>query len=292
MSIVIRKVASRDKARILEISSKIWGGDDYVPFVFEEWLKDPKGFFACAEYDGNLTGFGRCVEVNPGYFWLEGLRADPKIQGHGVGAALTNFFIDLGIKRKAQTLALSTYIDNKASIHIIEKNGFKKVADFVFFETSRMKKIAPKNVPGVVSIDTEPAANFILHSDFIRLSNGYFPYGWKFVNSQFDLNGTLKKANFIFGVKKDKQILGLACGGEVVKGSGVLSVFFIDGTPKAVSKLLRAVLNLKSIYSGIEFMIPDTQRASISALDTIKKARIRNYNKFAPDVFVYEMRVK
>ncbi|MGB9694638.1 MAG: GNAT family N-acetyltransferase [Caldisericaceae bacterium] len=291
MSITIRRVTASDKASILEISSKIWGGDDYVPFVFDEWLKDPKGFFACAEYDGKISGFDRCVEVNPGYFWLEGLRADPKLQGHGVGEALTSFFIDLGIERKAHTLALSTYVDNKASIHIIEKNGFEKVAGFIFFETWRRKKITPKSVPGVEKIDSENALGFILDSDFVKLSNGYFPHGWKFINLQFGVKKVLNENSFIFGVKSQGEIVGLACGGEIVRGSGVLSVFFIDGTPKASSKLLKAVLSLKSIYSGIEFMIPAKQGQSFSTLDIIKKAKIRNHNNYAPDVFVYEKKL-
>ncbi len=288
MGIILRKVKASDKERILEISSRIWGGHDYIPSVFDEWLNDPQGFFACVELDGSVAGFGRCLKVNDEYFWLEGLRTDPKLQGHGVGKVLTDCFIEYGAKENAKTLALSTYIDNKASIHIIEKSGFKVVANFVYFETRRRKIIEQKSVKGVENININPAMDFIVNSKFIKLSKGYFPYGWKFVNVKYGLKTILNKADFIYGFKKDGKIAGLVCGAEVIKGFGNLSVFFIDGEREAVSKLAKAVFNLKSVYSGIEFMIPTLRGETIEAFEILKKFRIRNYNKFVPDVFVYE----
>jgi len=288
MGIILRKVKASDKERILEISSRIWEGYDYIPSVFDEWLNDSQGFFACAELDGSVAGFGRCLKVNDEYFWLEGLRTDPKLQGHGVGKALTDCFIEYGAKENCKTLALSTYIDNKASIHIIEKSGFKVVANFVYFETRRRKIIERKPVKGVENISINSAMDFIVNSKFIRLSKGYFPYGWQFVNVKYGLEAILNKAGFVYGIRKDNKITGLVCGAELIKGFGNLSVFFIDGESEAVSKLVKAVFYLKSVYSGIEFMIPTFQGETIEAFEILKKLGIRNYNKFAPDVFAYE----
>lgn len=292
MAITVRRVEEKDRGRILEISSRIWGGHDYIPSVFDEWLTDPQGFFACAELDGSVAGFGRCVKISEEYFWLEGLRTDPKIQGKGVGKALTNFFIEYGIKENAKTLALSTYIDNRASIHIIEENGFRVVSEFIYFETRRRKVVERKFVKGIESIGISPAVDFILNSKFVELSNGYFPYGWKFARANYGLKSVLRKTDFIYGVKEEGKIVALACGGEAFKGKGYLSVFFIDGKLKGVSKLARAIINLKSVYSGIEFMIPVSKGKSLEVLGVLKKLRIRNYNKLVPDVFVYEKQLR
>lgn len=292
MAITVRRVEEKDRGRILQISSRIWGGDDYIPFVFDKWRKDPKGIFACAELDETVAGFGRCVKISDEFFWLEGLRTDPKLQGKGVGKALTNFFIEYGAKENAKTLALSTYIDNRASIHIIEEKGFRIVSEFIYFETRRRKVVERKLVKGIESIGISPAVDYILNSKFVKLSNGYFPYGWKFVKAKYGLKSVLRKTDFIYGVREEGKIVALACGGEVFKGTGYLSVFFIDGKLKGVSKLARAIINLKSVYSGIEFMIPVSKGKSLEVLGVLKKLRIRNYNKLVPDVFVYEKQLR
>jgi ribosomal protein S18 acetylase RimI-like enzyme len=289
MSINIRRVSESDKERILQISSQIWGGDDYIPFVFDEWVKAKNSFFACAELEGKIAGFGRYVRITHDYIWLEGLRTDPAYQGRGVGKALTNFFIELGVKEGSKTLALSTYIDNRESIHIIEKSGFVKVAEFVYLEAN--KKEAPfkkEQINSIESIDVNSAEDFIKNSLFLKLSKGYFPYGWKFINARFGLKAILQKANLIIGLKNGGQIAGVAGGGEVIKNSEILSVFFIDGTEAAVFNLIKSVLNLMETYHTIEFMVPILNNQSIPAFDVLKKLEINNYNKYIPDVFVYE----
>ena len=41
--ITLRKATASDKPRIVEISSQIWEGEDYVPDVLDDWLADPSG---------------------------------------------------------------------------------------------------------------------------------------------------------------------------------------------------------------------------------------------------------
>jgi len=44
----IRKITLKDKPRMLEIVKNIWEGNDYMPLVFDSWVKDKKGEFAGA----------------------------------------------------------------------------------------------------------------------------------------------------------------------------------------------------------------------------------------------------
>lgn len=295
MEIKIRKVEERDKSRIFEISSKIWGGNDYIPFVFEEWVKDPRGYFVCAEINGKIAGFGRCVKISNDYFWLEGLRADRSFKGKGIGESLTKFFIEKGSKEGAKTIALSTYIDNKASIHIIEKNGFRVVSQFVFFETIRRSRNPEKlrlfSTRNVENINIKVLENYILKSNFIKRSNGYFPFGWKFVKTDLGLEESLKKASVLLGYVEDGALKGAACGGEVLADSSSFSTFFIDGTETAVENLLKSILNLKRNYKHLEFMVPSNLENLNPLISTFKKYKIRNYNNYIPDVFVYEKKL-
>ncbi len=294
MKISIRKIEPADKKRILKISSKIWGGHDYIPYVFDEWVKDRNSSFVCAELDGTIVGLGRYVRLTKDYVWLEGLRTAPAYQGHGVGNALTNYFIELGVKEGVETLALSTYIENYSIIHIIEKNGFRKVAYFIFFEALRKRKIFKEaQFTSIEKIGTEEAEHFISNSNFSRMSNGYFPYGWEFKHKGFSLKLVLKEADFILGMRDSGQIVGVACGGKVVKKIGTLSISFVDGTFDSALTLIKYFLNMKGKYDTIEFMVPMTLSGrSIQAIEAFRKLKIKNYHEYKPDVFVYEKRLK
>ena len=40
----IKRVLASDREDILEISRHIWEGHDYLPSVFDDWVKDPKSY--------------------------------------------------------------------------------------------------------------------------------------------------------------------------------------------------------------------------------------------------------
>ena len=54
MSLVLRPVTLEDRPRVLEISSQIWDGEDYVPEQFAEWLADRHGEVIGAKCAGVL----------------------------------------------------------------------------------------------------------------------------------------------------------------------------------------------------------------------------------------------
>ena len=80
---VLRRATADDKPRILEISSQIWEGEDYVPGVIDRWLTDEAGEVVVALADGVLTGFARHSLLLPGFAWFEGIRTDPARQNRG-----------------------------------------------------------------------------------------------------------------------------------------------------------------------------------------------------------------
>ncbi len=288
MSINIRRVSGSDKEKILKISSKIWEGDDYIPFVFDEWVRDENSFFACAEIEGKIVGFGRYVKFSDAYAWLEGLRADPEYQGRGAGKALTNFFIEKAKSDGVKTLALSTYIDNKASMHIIESNGFVKKASFVYFEVKTEKAKEKIEDKSLSDVSTEEAENFIKNSEFLKIADGYLPYGWKFFPERFGIIKVLEKMQFLLAVRKNKEPQALACAAEVISKFKLLSVCFIDGTEEGIELLLKEIFAMKTKYELFEFMIPCSKGNFSKALSVFKKLGIKSYYNYSEDLFVYE----
>jgi len=76
MGVTIRTARLADRSRILAISSQIWGGDDYVPQIIDEWLRMRSSEVAVADLNGSVIAFARTVNLTPGYVWLEGIRTD------------------------------------------------------------------------------------------------------------------------------------------------------------------------------------------------------------------------
>ncbi len=130
MGIELRRARSDDKPRILEISSQIWEGNDYVPFIVDDWLSDAGGEFVVALVDGLLVGFAHRTYLAPGYAWLEGIRTDPAHRGTGAAKEITRHFLEGVREERADRVGLSTHIENEASIHIIRSSGFEEVARF------------------------------------------------------------------------------------------------------------------------------------------------------------------
>jgi hypothetical protein len=83
---VCRPALPLDKADVLEFTKFIWDGHDYIRYVWDDWLADPRGILAVVEYGGHAVGLGKVSYVAQGQWWLEGLRVDPRYQGLKIGS--------------------------------------------------------------------------------------------------------------------------------------------------------------------------------------------------------------
>ena len=52
MRIEVRPLTPEDRARVLEISSQIWDGDDWVPEALDSWFRTADGEAVAAVLDG------------------------------------------------------------------------------------------------------------------------------------------------------------------------------------------------------------------------------------------------
>ena len=70
MRIEVRPLTPEDRARVLEISSQIWDGDDWVPEALDSWFRTADGEAVAAVLDGTLIGFARRTWILPGHAWF------------------------------------------------------------------------------------------------------------------------------------------------------------------------------------------------------------------------------
>ena len=295
MDFKLRPARREDKERILEISSKIWEGEDYIPYVIEEWLEGKNSELCVAELDGKIISFSRYLRIFPGYVWLEGLRTDPDFQGKGAARAITAYLLDKARKEKALKVGLSIYVENRASLHITESFGFRKKASFIYLEkrpaeisTSGLSAKSTRLRGKIVVVSPEEALAFITQSRFLKAANGYFPCGWRFFSLSLNPEALLSELKVCLGIKKGRQVSSLLCSCLYSKPYGGFSLDFLEGPEEEMEALVKHVLEDPVGFQVVEAPMPQAGEAP-PALTVLKKLSFKSWNNYSADEFVYEL---
>ncbi|HJW90666.1 MAG TPA: GNAT family N-acetyltransferase [Anaerolineales bacterium] len=137
-TVVCRPALPKDTPDVMELTSTIWGGEDYVPQVWEDWLEDPHGLLAVAEYGGRVVGLSKLTRLAEGQWWLEGLRVHPQYEGRGIASRLHNYLVDHWLTNFSGALRLATASFRKPVQHLSERSGFKRVADLSSYRAAAL----------------------------------------------------------------------------------------------------------------------------------------------------------
>ena len=284
----IRPLVAQDRRRVCEISAQIWDGEGYVPEAFDSWIQDQEGEAVGAILGNVLIAFAHRTWLHPGVAWFEGIRTDPAFRGQGAGKAITGHFVDGARRDSAERICLSTYVDNEASIHIIEGYGFERVASFAYLEKNLEKQAcAHPAEPGVVDVSEREAIEFIDRSEFLRLARRRFPRGWRFFPFDVDPQAAIARMEARLGVRRGGQLTALLCIRQSEGGSGPFTLNFLDVAPEDMRSLLR---NVHQRYAGrrVETMIPKHGEQEAAVLSLLKDFGYTSWEDYAAAVFVYE----
>lgn len=290
MGLILRQATLADVSRIITISAQVWDGEDYVGRVIDEWMADPRGAIIVAVLDGVVVGFARWVTLWPGYLWLEGLRVDPACRNQGIARALTRYLLELARLQGVARVGLSTYIENHASIRVIEALGFERVSSFVYLEagSDAPARACAARAPEVQALDTGSALDFIYNSAFMKVSRGFFPHGWKFFPFAIAPEMVFARMRWVLGICRGADIEAVLCAGHRIRHQQEFTIDFVDGDPDAVETLVRHALALAQDARSVEVMLPQTLTESAAALPVLQRLGFAGWNDYAPDVFVYE----
>ena len=86
--LVMRPVRPADRDRIVEMTRDVWGGHDYLPEVFDDWVADAASAFEALEVDGVVVGVQRMRPYAPALVWYEGLRVASSHRRRGLARAM------------------------------------------------------------------------------------------------------------------------------------------------------------------------------------------------------------
>jgi GNAT superfamily N-acetyltransferase len=131
--ITMRPARLTDKPAVLEWDKAIWEGEDYIPFVFDEWVADPHGRFMVAEYDGQVVGLGKLTRLEDEDWWLEGLRVNPAFEGHGIAGQIYDEMLRLWKELGRGAVRMMTMNTRYPVHHLSEQRGFHKIGAYTFY---------------------------------------------------------------------------------------------------------------------------------------------------------------
>jgi len=129
MKLYFRTLQKSDIPAILDISKDIWEGDDYVPFVLDEWLEDESSLNYGAFKEpimNKLIGFGRVKVYNEKLAWLEGGRVKNAYQRKGIGREIMKYALDYVKGIGVKVVQYDTSSRNEGSIALADYFGFSR----------------------------------------------------------------------------------------------------------------------------------------------------------------------
>lgn len=176
--VVCRPALPMDSDAMLELFSHIWDGDDYLPYVWEEWMADPHGLLAVAEYGGRLAGCSKLTRISDDQWWLEGLRVHPDLWGCGIGKRLHAYMLSEWQRRESGVIRLATANDNERTHHIFPQSGFVLVGTAAYYQAAALPEpcgtftpLAPRDLPRAFAA--------VQASPLLALTDGLVDLGWR-----------------------------------------------------------------------------------------------------------------
>jgi len=213
MPVKIRRLCFSDRNDVLEISRHVWEGHDYLPLVFEQWLKDKNSYFYGVEVDGRIVAIGNLHLIdNKRTGWMEGLRVHPDFRGRGYANDLTRFLVKKGEDLGVDRLRYATGENNAASLKLASNAGFSRLLDKAVFWCTKPKK-APQ-MRGYPPIEeAKPKRAY----DLLKTNPGLVPHGvlifdWEAVDSTLENFREIGQTHGIFVALKKEKLDSMSFG--------------------------------------------------------------------------------
>jgi len=178
--LVCRPALPKDTPDVLELTSKIWEGHDYIPSVWVDWLHDPEGLLAVAEFGGRVVGLSKLTRLSPSEWWVEGLRVHPEYEGRGIASHLHDYLMDHWQHNGSGAIRLATASFRKAVHHLSLRSGFHKAAELTQYVAGAIPGRSGRFTPVGAGEEIE-AADFALRHASPTCPSGLMSIGWQWV---------------------------------------------------------------------------------------------------------------
>jgi GNAT superfamily N-acetyltransferase len=176
--LIVRPSLPTDTPDVLEFCKRIWDGEDYIPYVWDAWLADPRGQLFTAEYTGHAVGIARLTRLAPGQWWLEGFRVDPAHQDKKIGSHLHNYLTEWWLEHGEGVVRLWTNAKRVKVHHLCEKTGFVKTCEHMMHISQPLEGSGEAFQP--IHAEEIPAALALIQkAESLPFTGGLMDVGWE-----------------------------------------------------------------------------------------------------------------
>jgi GNAT superfamily N-acetyltransferase len=155
MAVVIRPAKASDKESIMSFVKDIWRGHDYIPKVWDTWIRDENGKMFVAEVEGKPVAMNRVRYMDDGSAWLEGVRVHPDHRRRGLATRLGRNAMKFAFGKGFTKIRLTTGSTNRAAHGQIAKMGLAEVARMSLYSSGKrrfrpvrgVRRAKPSDVP-------------------------------------------------------------------------------------------------------------------------------------------------
>jgi hypothetical protein len=248
--LVVRRARAEDREAILDLATRIWGGTDYLPLIWDRWLRDRKGLLLTATLDGRPVGVSKISVLAPGEVWLEGLRLHPDVQGRGLVRQINRVTFREAAKLNPRSVRYATGAGNAASRHLGEIRGFWMVARARWMWGPALTGGRPSSRRARPD-EIDRVWPLVRDSECRRAMSGLQGVGWKFHSLDRRRLRRLISAGRVLVRPRTGPIRAVAAF-DVVEIAGGLCLGYVDGSDDDVAALARDVLRLARDYGVTE----------------------------------------
>lgn len=139
----VRPARPSDKEPLMSFIKDVWGGHDYIPLVWDQWLSDQSGKMFVVEAEGKVVGMNRVRFLEDGSAWFEGARVHPDYRGKGLASMLGENSMRVARARGVGVFRLTSGSTNKPAHRQIARIRFKEAARFSVYEPGKGMKLRP-----------------------------------------------------------------------------------------------------------------------------------------------------
>lgn len=253
--IYVRKARLADRETVFKFCEKTWSWGDYIHRVWDKWLAMENGRLFVATIDKKPVGISHVSIDKPGEVWLRGARTDPNYRRLGIATAITKACLKYAKKKGAKIARLVTESDNVAAQAVLQKIGFKPVAEFIEAKTENIIKGNSENSQWAEKTDVEKLWRYLQASEIYRKTAGLYTvlFQWFSLEKQ-DLERFISKRKAILHKNGTDKIEGLmliddATANEWRENS--IQTAYIDGNYNSVFDMIQFLKNF-CFNSGIK----------------------------------------
>jgi len=142
---VVRLARRSDKAPLMEFISRIWGGHDYIPRVWDDWMRERNAKIFVVVVDGSPVGMSRVKFLDDGNAWFEGARIHPAFRGTGLASALGRNAIRVAARKGSRIVRLASNSRNVSALRQVSKMGFAEIARMSLYVPSERSRLRPQH---------------------------------------------------------------------------------------------------------------------------------------------------